>query len=146
MKGLFEKSATEGKTGSLKECDKIKDSEKLGDTLSINSATVRAMFKMDANKSRQGKNNCCTFVEKKKIQSCVEKTFIIFICMVIAGGFTVPIIIYGSNTDRGKNTTLTDDLNLDSCSNASAQVCKMMKGLYSCVRMYSVMSQLSSYS
>ena len=43
----------------------------------------------------------------------------------VAGGFTVPIFIYALDTDRGDNSTLSIDLDLDNCpvSNTNIQVC-----------------------
>ena len=99
-------------------------SEKPGaDTLSINSATVvRSLFKVDERK----KPNFCTFTKHNKI--FIEWIIVVSICIAIAGGFTIPTIIYALNTDRGENKSLSSDFNLDSdsCPNTTLylQVCK----------------------
>ena len=91
----------------------------MGDTLSINSAVVRSLFKIDENKGNG--NKCYNFIKQKKILIWIERVFLIAVCTAVVGGFTVPIIIYAVNTDRGQSSS---DLDLDSCSNVTIQVCK----------------------
>ena len=78
-----------------------------------------------------GENKCYSFIKLQKILPWVEKVFLISICAAIAGGFTVPIILYGLSADDSStgNTTLTrilDDImriDFDSCSHTVSQVC-----------------------
>ena len=109
-----------GKSLQLEKCV----SEKPSDTLSIDSAAVvRSLFKVD--ETKKNKSNFCTFIKQYKIFIWIERIFLISICIAIAGGFTVPTIIYALNTDRGENKSLSSsDFNLDSCPNTTAQVCK----------------------
>ena len=105
---------------------RISESEKPGgDTLSINSTTVvRSLFKMDERK----KPNFYTQLTKHN-KKLLEWIILVSICIAIAGGFTIPTIIYALNTNRGENKSLSSDFSLDSCPNTSplnttVQVCK----------------------
>ena len=114
-------SSKEAKRGlNLEKC--VPEELAMGDTSSINSAVVRSLFKIDESKRNKGnKIKCYNFIKQKKILIWIERVFLIAVCIAIVGGFTVPIIIYAVNTDRGDNTRLSSDLDLDSCS---IQVCK----------------------
>ena len=99
--------------------------KKLSDSLSINSAAVHSLFKIDETREiTQKENKCCTFVKRYNILFWLERITLFCFCAAIAGGFTVPIIIYAIDTDLGNTTELTSDLDLDSCSNTATQVCK----------------------
>ena len=97
-----------------------------GNTLSINSAAVHSLFKLDDERRKitQKDNKCCTFVKQYKILFWLERILLFCFCATIAGGFTVPVIIYAVDMDLGNNTKLSSDLDLDSCSNTVIQVCK----------------------
>ena len=101
---------------------------KLSDTSSISSAVVQSLFKMDETREiTQKENKCCTFVKRyprDKILFWLERILLVCFCAAIAGGFTVPIIIYAVDTDLGNTTKLSSGLDLDSCSNTVTQVCK----------------------
>ena len=101
---------------------------KLSDTSAINNAVVHSLFKIDeTRKITQKENKCCTFVKRysrDKILFWLERILLVCFCAAIAGGFTVPIIIYAVDTDLGNTTKLSSDLDLDSCSNTVTQVCK----------------------
>ena len=101
---------------------------KLSDTSAINSAVVHSLFKIDeTRKITQKENKCCTFVKRysrDKILFWLERILLVCFCAAIAGGFTVPIIIYAVDRDLGNTTKLSSDLDLDSCSNTVTQVCK----------------------
>ena len=53
----------------------------------------------------------------------IERIFLISICTAVAGAFTVPIIIYALDMDRGDNSTISIDLNVDNCTTLDVQVC-----------------------
>ena len=97
---------------------------------SISSRVVHSLFKIGETRE-QKENRCYTFVKQHKILFWVERIFLFCICTAVAGGFTVPIIIYAVETDLGNSTTLSNDLDFDNCSNTITQVCKMMKCNYS---------------
>ena len=99
----------------------------LSDALSINSAVVHSLFKMDETREiTQKENKCCTFVKRYncRILFWLERILLFCFCAAIAGGYTVPIIIYAIDTDLGNTTKLSGDLDLTSCSNTVTQVCK----------------------
>ena len=50
---------------------------------------------------------------------------IIFVCSVTAGGYTIPIIIYAMDADRGDGNTTIVSFD-DNCSNTTAEVCKLL--------------------
>ena len=103
--------------------DKSLNSKVASDTLvSIDSAVVRSLFKME-NSGNGNSRGCCTFIKQHKIMIWMERIILIFICIAIAGGFTVPIIIYVRDTDQaGNNTRSISDFNLHNCANTSRQV------------------------
>ena len=77
---------------------------KLSDTSSISSAVVHSLFKMDETREiTQKENKCCTFVKQYnyKILFWLERILLFCFCAAIAGGYTVPIIIYAVDTDLG---------------------------------------------
>ena len=91
---------------------------------SISSRVVHSLFKIDETREPK-ENRCYTFVKQHKILFWVERIFLFCICTAVAGGFTVPIIIYAVDTDLGNATTLSSDLDFDNCSNTITQVCKL---------------------
>ena len=97
---------------------------------SINSTAVHSSFKIDETRE-QKENRCYTFIKQYKNLFWVERIFLLCICAVVAGGFSIPIIIYAVDTDLGNTTRLSSDLDFDNCSNAITQVCKMIKCCYS---------------
>ena len=103
--------------------------ESMDNRSSINSAVVHSLFKIDetseneAKRNEQKENKCYTFIKQHKILFWVERVFLFSICAAVAGGFTVPIIIYAVDTDRGNTTRLSSDLDFDTCANTVTQVC-----------------------
>ena len=98
---------------------------------SINQSTVVcSLFKIDETRE-QKENRCYTFIKQYKNLFWVERIFLLCICTAVAGGFSIPIIIYAVNTDLGNTTRLSSDIDFDICSNAITQVCKMIKCCYS---------------
>jgi len=84
---------------------------------------VRSLFKIEEKKKNKlDECSCCTFIKRNRILLWVEIVFLVSICTAVAGGFTVPIIIYAvAATDRGNATTsLSNDF---SCSDTIVQVC-----------------------
>ena len=50
----------------------------------------------------------------------IKRITLILICIVVAGGFSVPIVIYYTEADRGiNNPTLAINLSIDNCPAAS---------------------------
>ena len=101
--------------------------EKPVDALPIDSAVVPSMFKIDKAKKNNelgNGNSCCNFIRqnKKRILFWIEMIVLICICIAIAGGFTVPIIIYALGTNRANNTRSLSDFDLNSCSNTTMQI------------------------
>ena len=75
-------------------------------------------------KSRQALSNCCTYLKQGAILVWIERVSVISICIAVAIGFTIPIIIYAVDTDRGSdNSTLSIDLDVDNCPSFDVQVC-----------------------
>ena len=68
--------------------------EKLSSNQLVDSAVVAEFEIIETGKSRCTKNERYSFIKQQKILPWVEKVFLISICATIAGGFTVPIIIY----------------------------------------------------
>ena len=103
--------------------------EKLNDKSSVDSAVVHSSSiideaKREARESEQ-ENKCNIFMKQNKIMFWAERVILFSICAAVAGGFTVPVIIYAVSGDRGNTTRLSRDLRLfDSCSNTVTQVCK----------------------
>ena len=80
--------------------------EKLSSNPLLSSAAVE--FKT----IETGKNKCCSFNKQQKILPWVEKFFLISICVALAGGFSVPIIMYAVSADdspAGNTTTSCDN-------------------------------------
>ena len=116
---------------SMKEAEEEKPDAKNppNGTSSISNEVVHSSFKIDEAKGiKQKENKCCTscftrFIKKYKILLWIENTFLFSICATVAGGFTVPIIIYAVDTDLGNSTLLySSKLNFDSCSTTALQV------------------------
>jgi len=114
------------KSMSSKELRADKSLEKCvpeSDALSIDITVPCSLFKMDQKReNRLDDSNCYTFFKQTRILLWLEIVSLISICIAVAGGFTVPIII-AANTDRENNFTLSSD-HLDSCVNRATQVCK----------------------
>jgi len=98
-----------------------KDEHSSKKNCTIDSAVVRSAFEMDeTNGNRANQSNFCTYLKLKKtaIFMWTEIFLLIFICIAVAGGFSIPIIIYALDSDRGDNkgTILNGfDLDLNSC-------------------------------
>lgn len=107
------------------EADKSLPAEKYPDKRedTMISAIVHSLFKTKENKPNQ--STCCTTLKQTTILVWTERIFLISICLAVAGGFIVPIIIYAVDTDRGGNSTLSIDLDIDNCpvSDTDIQVC-----------------------
>ena len=99
------------------------------DALSVDIAMPRvrslSKFKIDETKNNGEGNSCCIqFIRQNKIVLWIERVVLIWICIAVAGGFSVPIIIYACDTDRGNNTKSLSDFNLNSCPGTTlVQVC-----------------------
>ena len=97
----------------------------------IDSAVVRSFFQIDKpEKNKPGRSNYCTCLKLPAVLVWTERIILIFICAVVAAAFTVPIIIYGVDADRGSdgedNSTLIIDLDLDNCLDENAQqICQL---------------------
>ena len=74
--------------------------------------------------NRDDKSNmftqCCTHLKRTAIW--VERIFLVSICIGVALGFIVPIIIYAVDSDRGDNSTLSIDFDVDNCPAVNMQV------------------------
>ena len=119
-----------------KEANKRLDLEKAtSDPLSIHNAVVchDSLFKIDETKNKVGdENRCWTFIKQKTtILFWIERVVLISICIAIAGGFTVPIIIYALDADQGNTTRSLSDFDLNSCSNTTVRV-KVCKYIHAC--------------
>jgi len=96
------------------------------------SALVYSSLETDetfAKESKSDQNNLCTYLKQTATLVVAERLFLIFICIAVAGGFTVPIIIYALDTDRGDNSTLSIDFDVDNCPavpNTNVQVCLLL--------------------
>ena len=68
--------------------------------------------------------NWFAYLKQTAILVWVERILLTSICIVVAAAFTVPIIIYALDTDRGDNSTISVDIDVDSCpaSNTNVQV------------------------
>ena len=87
----------------------------------ISEEVVRSSFKVDEEKkSKPSQHNCCTYLKQTAASWWTERVILIFVCMAIAAGFTVPIIIYATDTDRGDISTLSIDIDVDSCQTLSS--------------------------
>ena len=87
------------------------------------SSKVNEKVAAKNNKSDQIQGNCCTYLKQTATLVWIERIFLISICTAVAGAFAVPIIIYALDTDRGDNSTISIDLNVDNCSTLDVQVC-----------------------
>ena len=92
------------------------------------SAVVPSSFKIDEvaknNESNHIQSNCCTYLKQTAKLVWIERIILISICTAVAGAYTVPIIIYALDMDRGDNSTISIDLNFDNCSTLDdVQVC-----------------------
>ena len=107
---------------------------------SIDSSTVAySLFAIDRDsdkteEDKQKENKCYSFLKQRTMLYWVEIVCLFSFCALVAGGFTIPIIIYmerGSNLGTMTASELDFDLDLDSCSNTSAtQVCNKSVALY----------------
>ena len=91
----------------------------------ISSELVRSAFKVCQEKeNKSNQSNCCTYLKQNTIM-WIKRVVLILICVAVAGGFTVPIIIYAVDMDRGDNSTISIDLDVDKCqlSDSDVQVC-----------------------
>lgn len=87
-------------------------------------------FKVDEEKKgNSNQYNCYTYLKQTAVLQRMERAILISVCIAIAAGFTVPIIIYAIDTDGGDNSyTVSLDIDVDSCQTLSAmssdtQVC-----------------------
>jgi len=95
----------------------------------ISSEVIRSLLKIDeAQKSKPNQSACCSYLKRNFV--LIERVVLISICIAIAGGFTVPIIIYAVDTDRGDNSTISIDIDVDNCPTSISgdmQVCLLQK-------------------
>ena len=98
--------------------------EQLEDAASISSAVVHSLFNLEETKKQKRKEKCCHLAMKQnKIMHWMERIFLVSICTTIAGGFTMPIIIFAVNANQEDISRLSSALDLGSCSNITSQVC-----------------------
>ena len=108
-----------------------KGSDKLVSDLkieAISSEVACSAFKIEAKEDKSDQTNCCIYLKQNIVWSVwIERVVLILICVAVAGGFTVPIIIYAVDTDRGDNSTISIDLpDVDNCQISTSddvQVC-----------------------
>lgn len=85
------------------------------------------VFKVDEEKKRKSNQyNCCTYLKQTAVLLWTERIILVLVCIAIAAGFTVPIIVYEIDTDREDISTLLMGIDLDSCqalNSTSSQVC-----------------------
>ena len=77
-------------------------------------------------KSKSNQYNCCTYLKQTAVLLWTERIILVLVCIAIAAGFTVPIIVYEIDTDREDISTLLMGIDLDSCqalNSTSSQVC-----------------------
>lgn len=77
------------------------------DSIAVNNLTLDQDVENDVSNS-----------DKMLIIIWIKRIILIFICIVVAGGFSVPIVIYYTEADRGiDNPTISAiNLNIDNCS------------------------------
>ena len=95
-----------------------KSLEKCGSDKSatIGDDVVCSSFKVDEEKKRKSnQRNYCIYLKQTGVLLWTERVILILVCFAIAAGFTAPIIIYATDTDRGDNSTLSIDIDVDSC-------------------------------
>lgn len=94
----------------------------------IDSAVVRSFLQADEpQESESNHHSCCTCWKSPAVRVWVERIVLISICVAVAGAFTVPIIIYAVDADRGSDSpTILTDLDLDNCQDESIQVCQLL--------------------
>ena len=98
-------------------CEEKCDSDK---SETINDEVVRSSFKVDeGKKSKSSQYNCCTDLRQTAALWWTERVILTVVCIVIAAGFTIPIIIYAIDTDRGENSALSIDIDVDSCQTST---------------------------
>ena len=106
---------------SLEKCEGKCDSDK---GVTICDAVV---FKVDEEKkSKSNQYNFCTYLKQTAVLLWTERIILVLVCIAIAAGFIVPIIIYEIDTDREDISTLSMGIDVDSCqasNSTSSQVC-----------------------
>ena len=126
MDEMLENGITVDKFWSSKEALTLEKHVPEKPPLSTDSTVVHSLFKTEEiKKNKQIKDKCYRFMKKNKILFWVERIVLCSVCIAVAGGFTVPIIVYGGmNMGQGNTTKLLSDLDLDSCSSITVQVCR----------------------
>ena len=118
----FEGAVMDGCDENLEKCDSDKSE-------TISDEVVRSSFKVvEEKKAKSSQYNCCTDLRQTAALWWTERVILILVCIAIAAGFTIPIIIYAVDTDRADNSTLSIDIDVDSCQALSSmssdtQVC-----------------------
>ena len=81
------------------------------DSITVNNLTVDQDVENDVSNS-----------DKMLIIIWIKRIILIVICVVVAGGFSVPIVIYYTEADRGiDNPTISAiNLNIDNCPTAAS--------------------------
>ena len=90
----------------------------------ISNEEACSAFKVcEAKENKSNQSNCCTHLKQNIMW--MERVILILICVAVAGGFTVPIIIYAVDTDRGYTISRSIELDVDNCkiSTSDVQVC-----------------------
>ena len=113
-------------------CEKNLEKHDSDKSRTTSDEVVRSSFKVDdEKKSKSNQYSYCTYLKQTTVLWWTERVILILVCIAIAVGFTVPIIIYAIDTDRGHNSTLIIDIDVDSCQTLSSmssdiQVCLCM--------------------
>ena len=88
------------------------------------AAVARSSFTVDETANVKSSHTLSTCLKQTAILVWIERVFIISVCIAVAIGFTIPIIIYAADTDRGSdNSSLSIDLDVDNCPSFDMQVC-----------------------
>ena len=111
--------------------DKSQSMDAAFSTFTIDSTVVKSFVQNNEQKTNIWRDSFCNFIKQSKILLWMDGIVLISICIAIAGGFTIPIIIYAADTradtnEDGNNTAGSlgfSDFNFDSCQNATSQVC-----------------------
>lgn len=105
------------------EADSTKNGDKNLKTRTLDTSTPsngvvpmsHSSFNTDEANNKSDRRDCCTHLKQSVILVWIERIILISVCVAIAGGFTVPIIIYVIDTDQGGNSTISVDFDIDNC-------------------------------
>ena len=67
----------------------------------ISEEVARSSSKVDEEKkTKSSQYNCCTYLKQTAVLWWTERVILILVCIAIAAGFTIPIILYVIDTDQ----------------------------------------------